>query len=209
MVNIPGVDFASISVRHEDETLQTIASTDPLAEQVDAVQYELQEGPCYAAVTADRLILASDVAASTDFPRYGPRAAELGVKSQAAIQLLADGERAGLNLYALRPHALDSSTVQWAELFATQAAAVLEYAVQVEQLNEALHTRTDIATAVGIVMERYGINSTRAFECLVRISNHRNVKLRVLAHHVIEGTLELPAVPRERGVMDRLRKSPT
>ena len=49
-------------------------------------------------------------------------------------------ERAGLNMYAARLGAFDRATVQLAELFATQAAALLEYAEQVEQLSESLHT---------------------------------------------------------------------
>ena len=112
------------------------------------------------------------------------------MRSQAAIQLVQNGERAGLNLYARRWEAFDRSTVQLAELFATQAAALLDYAGQVEQLSEALHTRTDIGTAVGILMERYGIDRNRAFAFLVRNSNNRNLKLRVLAQHVIDGTFE-------------------
>lgn len=152
--NIPGTDFASITVRDADESLRTLATTDPWAENADALQYEFREGPCYAAVTEDRFVLVTDMAAAThDYPSFAPRAAELGVRAQAAVQLLQDGERAGLNLYALRRGAFDSSTIQFAELFASQAAALLGYAVQVEQLSEALHTRTDIATAVGIVME--------------------------------------------------------
>ncbi len=59
------------------------------------------------------------------------------MRSQAAIQLIQDGERAGLNLYARSVEAFDRSTVQFAELFATQAAALLDYAEQVEQLSEA------------------------------------------------------------------------
>src|SRR4051794_30321535 len=47
--NIPGVDFASITVQ-DAEGLRTLAATDPLAEKVDALQYDLREGPCYAAV---------------------------------------------------------------------------------------------------------------------------------------------------------------
>lgn len=188
--NIPHVDFVSITVHDEEHTLHTVASTDPLAEQLDMVQYELREGPCYAAVTDERFVLANDVASATDYPRYGSRAASLGVGAQAAIQLIHNGQRAGLNLYARRTGVFDRSTVQLAELFATQAAAVLEYAVQVEQLSEALHTRTDIGTAVGIVMERYGIDRNRAFAFLVRNSNDRQLKLRVLAQQVIEGTFE-------------------
>jgi hypothetical protein len=188
--NIAGVDFASVTISHQDRTLHTVAATDPVAEQIDSVQYELREGPCYAAVTNDRLVLLNDVAATTDFPRYGPRAFELGVRGQLAIQLFHNGERAGLNLYARKPEAFDRSTVQLAEMFATQAAWVLGYAKQVDQLHEALHTRTDIGTAVGIVMERYGVDRDRAFEFLVRTSMHRNVKVREIAQQIAAGTFE-------------------
>ena len=188
--NIPGVDFASISVRHKKQTLQTVAASDPVAEQVDAVQYELHEGPCYAAVSGDRLVLVNDVKTTTDFPRFGARASQLGVGAQLAIQLLHDGEQAGLNLYARQAGVFDLATIQMAELFATQAAATLEYATQVEQLGEALHSRTDIATAVGIVMERYDIERENAFTFLVRHSNTMNIKLRALAQQVIAGTFK-------------------
>ena len=190
VANIPGVDFASITVQEADEVLRTLATTDPLAEKLDSIQYELREGPCYDAVTAERFVLVNDVSATTVFPRYGPRAAEHGIGAQAAIQLVHKRERAGLNLYARRPGAFDRSTVHLAELFATQAAALLEYAVQVEHLDEALHTRSDIGTAVGIVMERYRIDRNLAFAYLVRNSNNRNLKLRVLAQQVIDGTFE-------------------
>jgi GAF domain-containing protein len=188
--NIPHVDVASITIARRDRSLLTIAATDPLAERIDAIQYELREGPCYAAVTDQRLVLISDVSATSEFPRYGARAAALGVGSQAAIQLLHDdGEQAGLNLYALEPDVFDSSTIHLAELFATQAAALLRYAEQVEQLSEGLHTRTDIGIAVGILMERYGLDRHQAFAYLVRTSNHRNVKLRLLARQVVDGTM--------------------
>ena len=99
----------------------------------------------------------------TRLPTVLPRAAEPGIRAQSAIQLVHDGERAGLNLYARGPGVFDRSTVQFAELFATQAAALLDYAMQVEQLGEPLHSRTDIGTAVGIVMERYHIDRNQAF----------------------------------------------
>ena len=188
--NIPGVDFVSITVNRPDQSMCTVASTDPLAEQADSLQYELGEGPCYAAVTDDRFVLVNDLAAASDFPRYGPKAAALGLGAQAAIQLLHNGERAGLNLYARHAGAFDRSTVELAELFATQGAALLGYAQQVEQLSEALHTRTDIGTATGILMERYTIDQNAAFAFLVRTSQSRNIKVRDLARHVIERTFE-------------------
>lgn len=66
-------------------------------------------------------------------------------------------------------------------------------AEQVEQLSEALHTRTDIGIAVGIVMERYGIDRNRVVAYLVRHSSERNVKLRLLAQQVIADTFRSTA----------------
>lgn len=186
--NIPGVDFVSITVREGDSQLYTAAATDSLAEKADALQYELREGPCYAAVTDERFVMVNDMAAAVEFPRYGPRVVDLGVRAQAAIQLVDGRRRAGLNLYARTAGNFDRATVQFAELFATQAGALLGYAEQVEQLSDGLHTRTDIGTAVGIVMERYGIDRHQAFAFLARNSQNENVKLRILAQRVIDGT---------------------
>ena len=119
--NIPGVDFVSITVPRRP-VAGTVASTNPVAEKADSLQYELHEGPCYAAVTDERFMLINDLAASVEFPRYGPRAVALGVGAQAGIQLLDGGrERAGLNLYAYASGAFDRYTAQFAELFATQS----------------------------------------------------------------------------------------
>jgi ANTAR domain/GAF domain len=186
--NIPGVDLVSITVRDGDRPLYTAAATDALAEQADALQYELREGPCYAAVTDERFVIVNDMSAAVDFPRYGPRVVELGLRAQAAIQLVDGRRRAGLNLYARTAGSFDRSTVQFAELFATQAGSLLGYAEQVEQLSEGLHTRTDIGTAVGIVMERYSIDRHQAFAFLARHSQNENTKLRVPAQRVIDGT---------------------
>ena len=143
-------------------------------------------------------MLVNDLAAAVDFPRYGPKAVALGLGAQAAIQLFHNGERAGLNLYAHTAGAFDRSTVQLAELFANQGGALLGYADQVEQLSAALHTRTDIGTAVGILMERYGIDRHRAFAFLTRNSQNRNIKVRVLAQQIIDGTFRsTPAEDRE------------
>ncbi len=188
--NTPGVDFASITLYGEDHALRTVAPTQPLAKQLDALQYDLREGPCYAAVTEQRFVLINDTASSVEYPLYSSRAAALGVGAQAALQLVHGKQRAGLNLYAHTPGAFDQSTVQIAELFATQAAALLGYADQVEQLSEALHTRTDIGTAMGILMERHSMDRNQAFALLARTSQNRNIKVRALAQIVINDTFK-------------------
>jgi hypothetical protein len=193
--NIPGADFVSITVHRRDQSMSTVTATDSLAEQADSLQYELREGPCYAAVTDDRFVLVNDLAAAVEFPHYAPKAVALGLGAQAGIHLYHNGERAGLNLYAYRAGAFDRSTVQVADLFADQGAALLGYAKQVEQLSQALHTRTDIGTAVGMLMERYSIDQDQAFAFLARTSQNRNLKIRALAQQVIQGTFQ--AAPTE------------
>jgi GAF domain-containing protein len=184
---VAGTDVASVTVRRADGTLQTVAATEETARLMDALQYELREGPCYAAVTDRTLILVNDMTSDEQFPRYGPEAARLGFKSQLALQFAHPnrGEVAGLNLYARRPNAFDQDSVQTAEMFSGHAAVVLGYAQRAESLADAVRTREAIGTAVGIVMARYGINHTRAFEYLVRLSNDQNVKLRQIAADIV------------------------
>src|SRR3954464_5822801 len=85
--NIPGVDFVSISVQSDGGPMQTVAASDPLAERTDNLQDQLHEGPCYAASPDDRWVLVNDLADAAEFPHYAPKAVELGVGAQAAIQL--------------------------------------------------------------------------------------------------------------------------
>jgi hypothetical protein len=191
VATIPGVDLVSITVL-EDHALFTAAATDPMAERADALQYQMREGPCYAAVTDTRLVVANDIAASVEFPRYGPKAFDLGVGAQAAIQLVnGKGGATGLNLYARTAGKFDRSAVQIVEHFATHAGVLLGYAEQVDQLRVALSTRTDTGAAVGILMERYGLERDQAFAFLARNSQTRNVKLRALALQVIDGTFQI------------------
>ncbi len=64
-------------------------------------------------------------------------------------------------------------------------AATNEPHVISTNLAEAVRTRTTIGQAVGIVMERYQLTDERAFAFLTRLSQHRNVKLRLVAQEIV------------------------
>lgn len=55
----------------------------------------------------------------------------------------------------------------------------------VSTLNDAVVSRQVISQAIGIVMERFGLNSTRAFEYLVRTSQASQHKLRFVAAELV------------------------
>jgi AmiR/NasT family two-component response regulator len=71
-------------------------------------------------------------------------------------------------------------------MFAGQIAVAMGWAKQEQTLTEALATRNLIGQAVGIVMERYQLDSDRAFAFLVRLSQSANKKLRTVAATLVD-----------------------
>ena len=189
---LPGVDYANITVRHEDGTLETVAQTDDLLLEVDGAQFTLQEGPCYDAATDELYVVSTNLLADERYPRYAPRAAGFGVRAQAGIRLFDTpkrGSRGALNLYSRQPGSFGDMGIL-GKLFAHQSAVALDYARQVENIQGALDTRRRIGTAVGIVMERYGLDEQRAFGFLTRLSQTSNIKLRDVAAQLVAETEE-------------------
>jgi hypothetical protein len=182
---LPDVEYASITVKHANDTIDTIAPTDPLVLDIDGKQYELKEGPCYDAAVETAHVISPDLATDKRFPGYGPYVVSKGIRAQAGLRLFdAPASQGALNIYSRRAGAFeDFSTI--AELFAHQAAVAIGYAREIADLNDALHTRTTIGQAVGIIMERYELNDERAFAFLTRLSQHRNVKLRTIAAEIV------------------------
>jgi hypothetical protein len=182
---VPGVEQASISIRHQDGTLETLAPTDPIAVEADLVQHELAEGPCFDAAPGELITYAADLADEPRWPTYGPKAAALGFHSQMAARLYDEPRaRAGLNLYAVEPGALDGSRA-YAEAFACVARVALIQARGRHTIAGALQTREVIGKAVGMVMERYNISDDLAFTYLVRRSQTSNTKLRDVAAEIV------------------------
>jgi hypothetical protein len=184
---IPGVREASISITTREGRIQTLAPTDPMVTRADHLQYELHEGPCLDAAIEDPIVLVDDLANDPRWPDFGPKAAALGFGSQVAFQFRAVPHvRGALNLYAVETRAIDRDAIHLGGMFAAQIAVAMGWARQDETLNEALATRNVIGQAVGIVMERYHLDSDRAFAFLVRLSQTRNVKLRIVADGIVD-----------------------
>ncbi len=182
---LPEVDHASITTRHSDGRLDTRAMTDDLLLELDRKQVEWREGPCYDGATDEPFVVADDLRTDPRYPRYGALASRAGVLSQAGLRLFESDRSIGaLNLYSRKVGGL-ASLDPLGRLFADQAAIAISYAVEVQNLNEALRTRTVIGQAVGLVMERYHLGDDRAFAFLTRLSSHRNVKLRRVAEELV------------------------
>lgn len=181
---IPDVVFASVTVRHADR-LETVNATDDSLLVLDEKQYALQQGPCYDAATDRAQVVSPDLENDDRFPHYGPAAVERGILAQAAFRLFERNTTQGaLNLYSDRKGAFENLD-DVAALFRSHAGMAIAYSYEVSSLQEALETRTTIGKAMGIVMERYQLNDERAFAFLTRLSQHRNVKLRLVAEELV------------------------
>jgi GAF domain-containing protein len=188
--SVPGFDAVTITLVDErlDGTLSTSSGTGGLGWTLDSVQYELDEGPCVDAIRhSEALVGLEHVQDETRWPRYVPVAMEHGLRSQLGVQLYDDNKTlGGLNLYSTSSDALDPDAHATAEVFAAHAALALGFARREEQLQQAISSRKQIGQALGMVMERYGIDEDRAFAFLVRVSSHSNLKLRDVAQEIVD-----------------------
>jgi GAF domain-containing protein len=187
-------DYAGIALLQRGGRLETIAATDPLVAQVDALQSELQEGPSRS--HTGEALLAPELRSDARWPRWGPKVTALGIASLLAVDFTtSDGRPAGsINLYWRQPRRFQPDDVAFANIFARHAAVALSSSLEIAGLNVALDGRKLIGQAQGILMERYGLDDSRAFELLRRYSQDHNVKLRQVAEYLVD-TRKLPSGP--------------
>lgn len=187
-----GSSHAGITLLQPTGGFTSIGVTDPVVAQADEMQYELHEGPCVDVAEHAHIQLSPDIGRDTRWPVWGPSAHALGLTSVLSAQLRARGRRiGGLNLYGDQPRQFSAEDAALAHLFAVHAAVALASALTEQQLRTALDTRTEIAQAQGILMERFGIGADQAFAVLRRYSQATNAKLHLVAEALIEQR-ELP-----------------
>lgn len=203
-VDATSADHAGVSLYHAKQSDNT-AATDPVVEQLDAMQTEVNEGPDLALSDEQPVILVVDTRHEDRWPTWAARAAEAGIGSVLAVRLSTPGKAVGaLNLYARDGDAFDSDDHAVAGILARHAALALATALHEENLEIAVDARKRIGQAQGILMERFGLDQEQAFAVLRRYSQAHNIKLRAVAETLIE-TRQLPAGPEP----DALPKGPT
>jgi hypothetical protein len=196
---IAGCDAAGVSLARS-KVVSTVAASDDLVTRGDRWQYELGEGPCLDAMSAGQEeVESTDLVRDARWPRWAPIVVrELGVRSMLSYRLFTATSVVGaLNLYASRADAFSREDHAEGFILAGQAALALAASEEVENLQIAVARRTTIGQAQGILMERFGLDSSQAFNVLVRLSRDANRKLYAIADDVVRTrTLPSAAIPR-------------
>jgi GAF domain-containing protein len=103
------------------------------------------------------------------------------------VPLAAGGRSIGvLELSAREPHAFDDDAVARALELGTLASVALAAAHDRDGLRRAVDARSLIGIAMGVLVERYELGVDAAFQVLVRLSQHHNLKLREVARMLVE-----------------------
>ncbi|WP_439380675.1 ANTAR domain-containing protein [Amycolatopsis lexingtonensis] len=208
---VPDAHLVSVTLRGPDGRFHTPVETDPVALELDQLQYDHGEGPCVESARPDGPAVgwSQDVGRDPRWPSFGPATARHGYHSVLATALLPDARpprlSGALNIYSRTPGAFDGRAIDIALLLATHASLALAHTealaaaeLETENLRRAIDSRDVIGQAKGILMQRRGISADEAFDVLRRASQDLNVKLAELAHTLATRHTEIDIPARER-----------
>jgi GAF domain-containing protein len=170
-------------------------STDVRSSKLDALQDELDDGPCVECLRTGVVHDLEPVTSDERWPTFAPSARGEGLIACLALPLVARGELIGaLNLYAWRIGGFagwdrdDCST--FAEHASVSLASAQVYArtqVLIAELQARLATGDDVIyRAHGVVMELEQMSLDGATARLSEIADARGCTLEVAAQYVIE-----------------------
>jgi len=188
---VPGVEEGSISAVAGRRQVSSVAPTSELPRKVDAIQTEVQQGPCLDALYEQQTVRVTDMATENRWPLFARRASQAGAASMLSLQLFVEGDNLGaLNLYGRVPDAFTDESEQVGLLMAAHAAIAYAGVRKEAHLAQALVSRELIGQAKGILMERYQISGERAFLVMTRVSQNSNRKLHDVAEELVRhGTI--------------------
>jgi GAF domain-containing protein len=99
---------SGVRLMHADGKPGTSASTDPVIDELDQLQYRLEQGPCLAAWAGSTVIRVDDLQAEERWPQWSRMATALGVKSVLSAPMEAGGTTWGaMKVYATATRAFD------------------------------------------------------------------------------------------------------
>lgn len=187
-----------------DRRSVTATGSTPAARLLADFQQTHGESPGLAALRAGSTVSVPDARFDPRWRRYNLAVAQAGLRSVLAVPLALDpGAAAALTFFAPETDAFDDEGIVICEAYAAKAGKALRLAVRIgasrdlnEDLLEAMKSRTTINLASGIVMGQSRCSQAEAFAILTKVSNNRNVKLRVVAEELLRNFDKASGVTR-------------
>ncbi|OBI72818.1 GAF and ANTAR domain-containing protein [Mycobacterium sp. E740] len=189
-VEIPGAQYAGITITRKSKTVETPAATHLYPMLLDKIQQQHQQGPCLCAAWEKKVVYIADLETEDRFPLYRRDAlAETPIRSIMAFQLFIEGETMGaLNVYSEHPDSFNDQSRSIGLVFAAHSSVAWNAARRDAQFRQALASRDTIGQAKGMLMERYGVDAVQAFDLLRKLSQDSNVPLIKIATEIVKNS---------------------
>ena len=185
--HVPGAQHASITAVDRHGHIDTPTVTGPGAQLLDDIQKRHQQGPCLQAALEGRTVLVDDLNTDARWPIYQRHAlTHTPIRSVLSVPMAASRETMGtLNFYAEQTHAFNSESLELGFVWATHVGQAWT-AVRLDiQFRAALASRDIIGQAKGMLMERYSIDASAAFNLLRKLSQQSNMRIREIAREIV------------------------
>jgi GAF domain-containing protein len=170
---------AGVTLFEGDGGLATTSASSQLVREADALQYDLGEGPCLAALAECAPMRIDDIATERRWPRWCAAAAGAGLRSVLSTPLSTEeGCQGAIKVYATTPGAFGPSDEHTLAKFADRAAVLVANARAYErasrfstQFRDTLRDRDLVTMAKGFLMGRDDLDEDTAFDRLLSLAH--------------------------------------
>ena len=202
-VELLAVDAAGVTLSDQRGGWRPAAGSSERADLVEVFAAQTRQGPCLDCVRTGAVVTSADLTADTlRWPLFAPAAVDAGFRAAAAVPMRLRNETIGaLTLLHTAPVAVDDVSIALGQALADiatigilQQRAVHREEIVSEQLQAALHHRTVVEQAKGVLAEAGGLDMQQAYTRLRAHAHTHHLRLSDVARDLATGTLEVSEV---------------
>lgn len=185
---IPGAKYAGVTTAGFPAQLDTVVMTHPYAALVDAIQQYQHQGPFLSAAWKRDVLRVNDLESDDRWPAYRRDVVRsTPIRSVLSFRLFTTARSVGaLMVYATEPNAFDRHAEEIGYVMATHTALAVGNAQPQDLVRHVLEHWDVVGEAKSVLMERFQVGSSEAFQMLKRLSLSSSNDLLRLSQCVID-----------------------
>jgi transcriptional regulator with GAF, ATPase, and Fis domain len=202
-VELLQVDAAGVILSDQRGGWRPAAGSSEHADLVEVFAAQTRQGPCLDCVRTGVAVTSADLVADVDrWPQFAPAAVSAGFRAVTAVPMrLREDIIGALTLLHTESVAIDDASIALGQALADiatigilQQRAVHREEIVFEQLQAALHHRTVVEQAKGVLAEAGGLDMHQAYTRLRDHARAHRLRLSDVARDVATGVLDTAEV---------------
>ncbi|PPK65098.1 GAF and ANTAR domain-containing protein [Actinokineospora auranticolor] len=197
-VDLLAVDAAGVILSDQRGGWRPAAGSSEHAHLVEVFSAQTRQGPCLDCVRGGVVVASADLTDDSGrWPEFAPAAVAAGFRAACAVPMrLRDDVIGALTLLSTAPGAIDEPSVTLGQALADvatigilQQRAIRHEAIVFEQLQAALHHRTVVEQAKGVLAQVAGLGMHESYTALREYARANQRRLSAVASEVATGVL--------------------